>query len=360
MACPLTRPIERCLERNPDRRYAGVDRVIGELEAVTQELTREDLDDAPPVFKTMRFGDPDARVSAVYDARADPSVTRELIGEVSAALDRLGYELRRAMGRVKEHAIFMAAPNHELVAQGQFHDSNTYPKIVTVMSLAGEEDPALVVDIWLGTYLPILRAARQGLLTSLYRVVYDEPTQFLMLFSEYVDDARFGTALEDCDLSLEEALGLAYLVARQVRRLHTRGMAHNNVTANALMLKGLRESRRVHPAMVGIVSPTLEPDDMIQDVRRLANMALSWVRPERIEEAEAVHHSRLGDVYRRIDETASGKDEYSCTIDEFLEAIADGLSAIDFNWGVLRENGGDLDAYALLLVSHALYGRLWK
>jgi serine/threonine protein kinase len=351
--------IERCMERDPDHRFGTVDQIIGELEKALPELSTGQRD-AGPIHRTFRYGDPRARISAIYASRRDLSISLEDVSVVDAALARQGYQLQRSMGRVKEHPIFMAAPNHELVAQGQFHDSNTYPKIVTVMSLANEEDPALVVDIWLGTYLPILRAARQGLLTSLYRVVYDEPTQFLMLFSEYVDDARFGTALEDCDLSLEEALGLAYLVARQVRRLHTRGMAHNNVTPNALMLKGLRESRRVHPAMVGIVSPTLEPDDMIRDVRRLADMTLSWVRPERIEEAEAVHHSRLGDVYRRISETAGGKDEYSCTIDEYLEAIADGLSSIDFNWGVLRENGGDLDAYALLLVSHALYGRLWK
>jgi hypothetical protein len=216
-----------------------------------------------------------------------------------------------------------------------------------------------VVDIWLGTYLPILRAARQGLLTSLYRVVYDEPSKLLLLFSEYIDDARFGTALESHDLSLEEAFGLAYLVARQVRRLHTRGMAHNNVTPNALLFKGLREHRRVHPAMVGIVAPTLEADDMINDVRQLAGLTLSWLRPNQIEEAEAIYHSRLGDVHRRILETASGQDVYSCTIDDFLESVADGLSAIDFNFGVLRESGGDLDAYALLLVSHALYGRLW-
>ena len=91
----VLRPIiERCLERNPDRRYAGVDRVIQELEGVMPELAREDLDDAPPVFKTMRFGDPGSRVSAVYEARVDPGVTRELVGDVSAALDRLGLEAR--------------------------------------------------------------------------------------------------------------------------------------------------------------------------------------------------------------------------------------------------------------------------
>ena len=161
------------------------------------------------------------------------------------------------------------------------------------------------------------------------------------------------------ELTLEEAFGLAYLVSGQVKRLHSRGMAHNNVSGNSLMLKGLRESRRVHPAMVGIVQPSLDPDDMFNDVRRLANLTMSWLRPARIEEAEAVHRARLSDVNRRIVEMAAGEAE-SISIDDFLDVVADGLSAIDFNFGVLRENGGDLDAYALLLVSHALYGRLWK
>jgi hypothetical protein len=39
--------------------------------------------------------------------------------------------------------------------------------------------------------------------------------------------------------------------------------------------------------------------------------------------------------------------------------LADGLSIIDFNFGVLRENDGDVQAYALLLTSSRLYGRLW-
>jgi hypothetical protein len=63
-------------------------------------------------------------------------------------------------------------------------------------------------------------------------------------------------------------------------------------------------------------------------------------------------------VHRRIAEMAEGMGAHA--IADFLDAVADGLSAIDFNFGVLRENDGDLNAYALLLVSHALYGRLWR
>jgi serine/threonine protein kinase len=354
----VLRPIiERCLERNPDRRYAGVDLVISALEAASPELNKDELDDTAPVFKTMRFGDPEARVTALYEARADRSVTRELIAEVSDALDRLGYELRRSMGRVKGHPIFMAAPRPDLVAQGQFRDANIYPKLITAIPMRDDPDPEHTVDLWVGGYLPILRAARQGLMTPLYRVVHDPERQLLLLFSEYVDDVRFGPELEHLDLSLEEVFGLGYVVARQVRRLHHRGMAHNNVCAESLLLKALRTQRRVHPAMVGIVAPSFSDRDKAQDVRQLASLILSWTRPDRIQDGEAIHRARLADVRQRLEAAADSAD--GMTVDQLIDIVADGLSVIDYNFGVLRETDGELDGYALLLFSPTLFGRLW-
>ncbi|HWM87538.1 MAG TPA: protein kinase [Kofleriaceae bacterium] len=356
--------IEACMERDPDRRTASVDQVIAALEAALPALSAEVApapaarDLLPAAHRTLSYGDPRARLSAVYASRRDLSVSLEEVRAIDDALARHGYTIQRAMGRIKGHPIFMAAPNVELVATGQFPDSNLYPKIVTALALHGESDPAAMVDRWMGQYLPILRAARQGLLTPLYRVVHDEASGHLFLFSEYVDDPRFGPSLEAHDLTLEEAFGLGYLVAVQVERLHSRGMAHRNVCAASLLLKGLRESRRVHPAMVGIVTPSLDPADLTGDVRDLAALMNSWLRPTRIEEAEAVYHERLSDVHRRIAEMAGGVGAYA--IGDFLDAVADGLCAVDFNFGVLRESGGDLNAYALLLVSHALYGRLWR
>lgn len=360
---PAVRPvIEACMERDPNRRVPSVERVIAALEqalpSVPAEAPTPPVEVVPPAHRTFRYGEPRARLSAVYASRRDPSVSLDDVRDIDQALARHGYQVQRALGKVKGYPIFMAAPRAELVATGQFPDSNLYPKIVTALALRDEPDPGAVVERWMGSYLPILRAARQGLLTTLYRVVHDEPSGYLFLFSEYVDDARFGPALESHDLTLEEAFGLAYLVAEQVERLHSRGMAHRNVGAGSLLLKGLRESRRVHPAMVGIVSPSLDEADFAGDVRDLAALVRSWLRLNRIEEAEIVHRDRLGDVHRRIDEMAAGAS--SSTIEEMIDAVADGLSAIDFNFGVLRESGGDLDAYALLLVSHSLYGRLWR
>ena len=349
--------IERCLERNPDRRYQEVGEVVRALEEVLPELAPEELPEPPTNYRTMRYGDASARVQAVYDARPDVSVEHGDVVAVNSALERLGYELRRAMGRVKGHPIYMAAPRPDLVAQGQFPDPNTYPKLVTAIDISRDPDREHTVDLWIGGYLPILRAARQGMLTALYRVVHDEPTSLLLLFSEYVDDVRFGPDLDALDLSLEEAFGLGYVVARQVRRLHLRGMAHNNVAASSLLLKADRNLRRALPAMVGIVSPSFEPGDIAADVRRLAALVLSWMRPDRVLDGEALHRERLADVRQRLVLIANG-DELA-NIDGLVDLVADGLSVVDFNFGVLRESEGDLDAYALVLSGPLLYGRLW-
>lgn len=352
--------IEGCLERDPARRTGSVDEVIAALEAVLDDI--DDTRVPVPFARTLRYGDAAARLQAVRDARRDHTVTEVMIATADQVLARHGYQIFRALGRVKDCPIFLAAPSPELVAQGEFPDLNLYPKIVTVVNLASEPEDERdeLVELWLSRYVPILKRARQGLLTPLHRASYDADAELLLLFSEYVDDARFGPDLEAHDLSLEEALGLGYLVGRQVVRLHERGLAHNNIGARSLLLKGLRDRRVVHPAMVGLVAPSLSDDDMAADVRHLAALALSWVREDRVAGAPAHARERLEHTRRRLDAMATDEARLVPTVLEFLAVIADGLSAIDFNFGVLRENGGDLDAYALLLVSHALYGRLWS
>jgi len=351
--------IEKCLERDPGNRYGSVAMVIRDLETCVRVLATGQTLPPPRSHQTLAWGDDKQRVQSVHKERRDRSITKAVIEIVDEALGRYGYQVQRALGRVKEYPIFMAAPHPELVAQGQFPDPNTYPKIVTAVDLNDHENSDLIIDLWLGGYLPILRAARQGLLTSLYRVVWDDTSGFLFLFSEYVDKARFGLELDKHELSLKEALGLGYLVARQVRRLHKRGMAHNNIAASSLLLKGLEQTREVHPAMVGIVAPSLRTDDMFTDVMRLAGLVLSWVRPSLFEELEPVLRSRLETMAGGLEQLASDQ-KVERSISKLIETIADGLSAIDFNFGVLRENMGDLDAYALLLVGHSLYGRLWE
>jgi hypothetical protein len=62
-------------------------------------------------------------------------------------------------------------------------------------------------------------------------------------------------------------------------------------------------------------------------------------------------------VRQRLVNVAGGAD--ACGIDGLVDLVADGLSVMDFNFGVLRESAGDLDAYALVLFGPLLYGRLW-
>jgi hypothetical protein len=47
------------------------------------------------------------------------------------------------------------------------------------------------------------------------------------------------------------------------------------------------------------------------------------------------------------------------TIDYLLATLSDGLSMLDFNFSVLRDSGGDLQEYCLLMLSHRLFHRLW-
>ena len=37
----------------------------------------------------------------------------------------------------------------------------------------------------------------------------------------------------------------------------------------------------------------------------------------------------------------------------------DALALVDFNWSVLRDSGGDLQEYALMIISLRLYHLLW-
>jgi len=360
---PAVRPlIERCLERDPAARFGSVSMLVADLERALPEL-----DDTPETaasfhatssMKVADVGFVD-RIATVHATRPDEAVSREVIEAIAGALDRFGYDVERSLGRVKGRPIFLAVPKQALVNAGQFPDNNTFPKIVTAQDLSAADDRQRVLDNWFGAFLPVLYQVRQGLLTTFYRAVFDETSGYLLLFSEYVKDARFGPSLESHALRLDEALGLGYLVARQVATLHARGLAHNNVRAEALLLKAIDELREVHPAMVGLVDPSLEPEAQKTDVRGLAGLILSWIRPERVDALDARLRTTIDDLRSRLAAAAFHEAIPPPTIGELVELIADGLSAINSNFGVLRENAGDLDDYALLLVSHSLYGRLW-
>lgn len=359
---PVRPIIERCLERDPGNRAGSVSQILSELEKVLTHLddgrrdssTYHSIHTLPPTLEEASD-----RVDSVLRSRTDQTVTKAVIEIVDQALTRYGYHVDKSLGRVKRHPIFLASPDPELVALGRFQDTNLFPKIVTAQNLNQAQNPNAVLDAWFGRYLPILKSVRQGLLTTLYRAVFDEYTGMLLLFSEYVADPRFGQDLDPHDLTLDEALGLGYLVSRQVQQLHGHGLAHNNVRARALLLKGSRETRKVYPAMVGLVEPSMEPAALAADVRGLAGLILRWIRPERVEALEPPRRARIDEIRGQLAAIGFNDTVAPGSIDQLLELVADGLSTINFNFGVLRDNMGDLDDYALMLVSHPLYGRLW-
>lgn len=360
---PLVRPvIERCLERDPGNRAGSVSSVLSELDGILDRLD-DGRRDSSTYHSTLSvrlqqsaMGD---RLGEVLKTRTDPTVNAAVIQIADGALARHGYQIDKSLGRVKGHPIFLASPLPELLAHGKFSDTNTFPKIVTAQNLNLAPDPQAVLDGWFGHYLPILKNAREGLMTTLYRAVFDEETYQLLLFSEFVSDARFGPDLDPHDLTLEEAFGLGYLVTQQVARLHAQGLAHNNVRARSLLLKGLRDTRDVHPAMLGLVEPSMNPQAIVADICQLAGLVLSWIRPIRVEALDQRHRIRIDEIRSHLAALAFNEQVIPRGIDELTELLADGLSVLNFNFGVLRENMGDLDDYALMLVSHTLYGRLW-
>jgi hypothetical protein len=65
-------------------------------------------------------------------------------------------------------------------------------------------------------------------------------------------------------------------------------------------------------------------------------------------------------VRARLSEVAFDKDgKPAPSIDQLMAIVSDALALVDFNFSVLRDSGGDLQEYALLLLSLRLYHLLW-
>ena len=359
---PLRPIIERCLERDPGNRYGSVRLVMSELERCLDAL--DDHEPAGPSFDVLDTVVPQAqerqrRLRSLPGASKLPNITPGFFDLLATALERYGYRIERGLGQIRNRSIFLAAPIPELVASGQFPYANTYPKIVTAVNLNLAPDAQAALELWFGKYLPVLESVRQGLFTSLYKAIYDEFTGYLLLFSEFVDDPRFGTDLAQHDLSLVEAFGLSFLLVRQVAELHEHGLAHNNVSAASLMFKGVRDSRLVLPSMAGLVEPTTDKGAIHGDIRQMAGLVLSWLRPGRVEATTQEVRPQLEDLRARLASIAFNEQATPPGVDELFARVANALSAVDHNFRVLRENRGDLQDYVLLQLGHRLYHRLW-
>jgi serine/threonine protein kinase len=346
--------IEGCIERDPSQRYPSVQAVVQELRGTLRELP-----DERPSRKPSRSAEKTKTNEAILQAPTDPSIPNELVQAAERAVFDWGYAVERSLGRVRGHPIFLASPRVDLVESGQFPDANIFPKLVTVIDLTKINDPRQFVENWQQHFWPTLKRVRQGLLTSLHKVIYDANSSSLLLFSEYVDEPRFGDRIAELDLNIDGALSLGFVVIRQVAALHEHGMAHNNISPSALLFKGAVATRMVMPAMIGLVEPAMGAEAMAGDCRQLAGMILTWLKPNRV----AALHVRIKPMFdalrARLSSWAFDKQVKPPTIDELMSLISDALALVDFNFSVLRDSGGDLQEYGLLLISLRLYHLLW-
>lgn len=348
--------IEGCLERDPSQRFPSVTAVVQELRGILRELPDERQRDSKKktIIPASTVLDKTEPVPSI-----DPSITKEVVLSAERAVNEWGYNVERGLGRVRGHAVFLAAPRADMVAAGTFPDANIFPKLVTVIDLTKVKDPRKLVEDWQQYFWPILKRVRQGLLTSLHKVIYDANTSSLLLFTEYVDEPRFGDRIAELDLHVDGALALGFLVCKQVAALHEHGMAHHNISPNALLFKGAAATRMVMPAMIGLVEPAMGAEAMTEDCRALAGMVLQWLRPNRV----AALHIRIKPMFEalrsKLSAWAFDTSQPPPGIDELNRLISDALALVDFNWSVLRDSGGDLQEYALLLISLRLYHLLW-
>jgi serine/threonine protein kinase len=356
---PLRPIIEGCLERDPAARFSKVTTVISELRNVLRELEDDVATKLPRSTRPQSAVGKDEQVAQVASRASDPSITRAIVENAEHAVHAWGYNVERSLGRVKGHPIFLASARPELLASGQFPDPNTFPKLVTVIDLTKVGDPRKLVESWQQFYWPILRKVRQGLLTSLHKVIYDANTSSLLLFSEFIDEPRFGARLAELDMLVDGALALGFLVIRQVAGLHEHGMAHNNVHPGALLFKGVAETRTVMPAMIGLVEPAMGAEAMAGDTRALAGMILTWLRPNRVAALNIKIKPMFEAMRTRLSTWAFDKAARAPGVDELMALVSDALALVDFNFSVLRDSGGDLQEYALLLISLRMYHLLW-
>lgn len=350
--------IEGCLERDPTQRFPSVAAVVQELRALLRELP-DDTGVKRRTIPPAPLERTDTVLTPVGEMAGDATVANEVIETAERAIVEWGYQVERSLGRVKGHPIFLASPRADMVAAGTFPDANIFPKLVTVIDLTKVDDPRRFVENWQQYFWPILKRVRTGLLTSLHKVIYDANTSSLLLFTEYVDEPRFGDRIAELDLHIDGALALGLLVVRQVAALHEHGMAHHNISPGALLFKGASATRTVMPAMIGLVEPAMGAEAMAEDCRALSGMILQWLRPNRI----ASLHLRVKPMFEamrgKLNAWAFDKQVRTPAIEEVSALLSDALALVDFNFSVLRDSGGDLQEYALLLISLRLYHLLW-
>ena len=88
-------------------------------------------------------------------------------------------------------------------------------------------------------------------------------------------------------------------------------------------------------------------------------MVNGWIRPLRIEAIPQHTRPQFDALRRQLAAWAYDPQTAPPGIEQLLFTLSDSLSALDFNFSVLRDAGGDLQEYSLLILSYRLYHLLW-
>ena len=192
--------IEGCLERDPAQRFPSVQAVIQELRGMLRELPDETRARSTPAASQTNADEESSAARSPRSASRPPirAITPQVVAGRRVRGVGVGLQ-RRAQPRPRARPPDLPrdAARTTWSQSGQFPDANIFPKLVTVIDLTKIADPRAFVENWQRYFWPILKRVRQGLLTSLHKVIYDANSSSLLLFSEYVDEPRFGDRIAE-------------------------------------------------------------------------------------------------------------------------------------------------------------------
>ena len=98
---------------------------------------------------------------------------------------------------------------------------------------------------------------------------------------------------------------------------------------------------------------------MAGDCRALSGMILTWLWPNRVAQLPIKIKPMFESLRTKLSGWSFDRTMRPPSIDELIALVSDALALVDFNFSVLRDAGGDLQEYCLLIVSQRAYHALW-
>ena len=98
---------------------------------------------------------------------------------------------------------------------------------------------------------------------------------------------------------------------------------------------------------------------MTIDVQNLAGLVAALIRQPRIDALAPDLRPRLREHKTELQNISEGRNPDPVSIHALTELFAGALDAIEPNFAIVRAHGGDVEAFADLLVRHSLYNKLY-